>query len=82
METTKAVHKSKESNSSPSLAAFELQITSFAHSKLKYMKEGSLLARRKGSFPELGIVPMTTVQEHSMDSRKLLHMTVTWFWDD
>lgn len=39
------------------------------------MKEAATLNRRKGSVPDLGVEPMTTVQESCLDSRRLLRLS-------
>ncbi|KAL2008661.1 hypothetical protein VTN00DRAFT_6855 [Thermoascus crustaceus] len=63
------VHELMTSQSSPSLRETGMQLP-FGSTiiKLKHPKEGPLMRRRKISFPELGTGPMTTVQEHYMDS--------------
>ncbi|KAJ9242105.1 hypothetical protein DTO169E5_3326 [Paecilomyces variotii] len=53
------------SHSSPSLRDSGLLVTS---RKIKQLKEASGVRRRKISFPDLGFGPMTTVQEHYVDS--------------
>lgn len=64
-------HELMTSQSSPSLRETGMQLP-FGSTmiKLKHPKEGPLMRRRKVSFPELGTGPMTTVQEHYMDSRE------------
>lgn len=57
------------SHSSPSLRDSGLLISS---KRLKQLKEASGTRRRKISFPDLGFGPMTTVQEHYVDSREYL----------
>lgn len=57
------------SHSSPSLRDSGLLVTS---RKIKQLKEASGVRRRKISFPDLGFGPMTTVQEHYVDSREFL----------
>lgn len=39
------------------------------------MKEAATLNKRKGSIPDLGLGPMTTVQEGCLDSRRLLRLS-------
>jgi hypothetical protein len=55
--------------SSPSLGEANLPNSRRPPLKAK-IKDGSLTGRRNRSIPELGLGPMTTVQESFLDSRK------------
>jgi hypothetical protein len=73
MDAGKSVYALKVSQSISSLRDYQWSPKSLDTTKLKGPSEESLLKRRKVSFPDLGIYPitaMTTVHEDIMDSRK------------